>query len=163
MSNVELGAAIGADPTRAAMPPAATAPQQATAAHPDSVTASSPATSFSHLDSVPHSQPSTADSNSTAAPTATIDPNVPSSASAPTALPTNATTHPAEQREAIKKEHPAVIGREVEKTKAAEREVKGEPAGGTVVKGIEDDRLYAMLRRFDQVSTARPSDAIIPS
>ena len=106
------------------------------------------------LDSVSHAHPSTAtgDSTSTAPPTSTIDPNVPSSQSAPTALPTNAATHPEEQKEAIKHEHPAVIGREVEKTKAAEREIKGEPAEGTVVKGLEDDRLYAMLRRFDAVS-----------
>lgn len=86
------------------------------------------------------------------APTATMDPNVPSSKSAPTALPTNANTHPEDQKEAIKNEHPEVVHREVEKTKAAEREIKGEKPLGTVVRGVEDDRLYAMLRRFDQVS-----------
>jgi hypothetical protein len=85
------------------------------------------------------------------APTASIDPNIPSSESAPTALPTNANTHPDEQKEAIKHEHPEVIKREVEKTKAAEREIKGEPALGTIVRGIEDDRLNAMLRMFDTV------------
>ena len=89
------------------------------------------------------------------APTASIDPNIPSSESAPTALPTNPNTHPEEQKEAIKHEHPAVIGREVEKTKAAEREVKGEAPLGTIVRGIEDDRLYAMLRMFDTVSPLR--------
>lgn len=87
-----------------------------------------------------------------AAPTASIDPNKPSSDSAPTALPTNPNTHPGEQKEAIKNEHPQVVKREVEKTKAAERELKGERPLGTVVRGIEDDRLYAMLRRFDTVN-----------
>jgi hypothetical protein len=66
-------------------------------------------------------------------------------------LPTNPNTHPKEQQEAIKDEHPAVVDREKEKTKAAEREIKGERPEGTVVKGIEDDRLYSMLRRFDEV------------
>ncbi|WVW83609.1 hypothetical protein I302_105630 [Kwoniella bestiolae CBS 10118] len=83
------------------------------------------------------------------APTASIDPFKPSSESAPTALPTNAATHPEEQKEAIQNEHPAVVHREVEKTKAEARELKGEKPKGTVVAGIEDDRLYAMLRRFD--------------
>jgi hypothetical protein len=90
------------------------------------------------------------------APTASIDPNIPSSESAPTALPTNPNTNPAEQKEAMKNEHPAVIKREVEKTKAAEREVKGEKPLGTVVRGVEDDRLYAMLRMFDTVSPFSP-------
>lgn len=85
-------------------------------------------------------------------PTSTIDPNVPSSESAPTALPTNPATHPREQQQAIKDEHPAVVAREVEKTKAAAREVKGEKPKGTVVSGLEDDRLWQMLRRFDVVS-----------
>jgi hypothetical protein len=85
------------------------------------------------------------------APTASIDPNIPSSESAPTALPTNPNTHPEEQKEALRHEHPAVVKREVEKTKAAEREVKGEKPLGTVVRGVEDDRLYAMLRMFDTV------------
>nr|ODN82538.1 hypothetical protein L203_05347 [Cryptococcus depauperatus CBS 7841] len=85
-------------------------------------------------------------------PTATIDPNKPSWESAPTALPTNPTTHPAEQKEAVKNEHPAVVRREVEKTKAEERDLKGENPLGTVVHGLEDDRLWAMLRRFDVAS-----------
>lgn len=91
------------------------------------------------------------------APTASIDPNIPSSESAPTALPTNPNTHPEEQKEAMKNEHPAVIKREVEKTKAAEREIKGEKPLGTVVRGVEDDRLYAMLRMFDTVCPHFPS------
>ena len=85
-------------------------------------------------------------------PTATIDPNIPSSESAPTALPTNPATNPRQQQEALKHESPKVVARQVEKTKAAEREVKGEKPKGTIVHGLEDDRLYAMLRRFDTVS-----------
>lgn len=64
-------------------------------------------------------------------------------------MPTNPATHPEEQKEAIKEEHPQVIKREVEKTKAEERDLKGEKPQGTVVAGLEDDRLWAMLRRFD--------------
>ncbi|KIR55879.1 hypothetical protein I315_01761 [Cryptococcus gattii Ru294] len=85
----------------------------------------------------------------TQAPTASIDPNKPSVESAPTALPTNPATHPEEQKEAVEEEHPQVVKREVEKTKAEERDLKGEKPQGTVVAGIEDDRLWAMLRRFD--------------
>ncbi|CAD6577000.1 MAG: hypothetical protein TREMPRED_001836 [Tremellales sp. Tagirdzhanova-0007] len=81
--------------------------------------------------------------------TATIDPNVPSSGSKPTALPTDPSTHPEEMRQGIEEEHPAVVSREFEKTRAEERELKGERPEGTVVAGLEDDRLYAMLRRFD--------------
>lgn len=103
------------------------------------------------IEATAQTAPSTAEHPYDAAPTSTIDPNVPSSESAPTALPTNPNTHPKEQQEAIKHEHPEVVGREKEKTKAAEREVKGEKPEGTVVKGIEDDRLYSMLRRFDEV------------
>jgi hypothetical protein len=89
---------------------------------------------------------------SNGAPTSSIDPNTPSDQSAPTALPTNPTTHPDEQRRAMQNEHPAVVAREIEKTKAEEREIKGERPLGTVVSGIEDDRLWQMLRRFDVVS-----------
>jgi hypothetical protein len=95
------------------------------------------------------------------APTASIDPNIPSSESAPTALPTNPNTHPAEQKEAIKNEHPEALKREVEKTKAAEREIKGEKPLGTIVRGIEDDRLYAMLRMFDTVSPLRSRSPVL--
>jgi hypothetical protein len=83
--------------------------------------------------------------------TSTIDPNVPSHESAPTALPTGPATHPVEQQQALKDEHPHVVGREIEKTKAEARELKGEKPVGTLVVGLEDDRLYAMMRRFDTV------------
>ena len=101
-----------------------------------------------HPSTVSHSLEPTAAKQ---APTASIDPDIPSSESAPTAIPTNPNTDPKEQKEAMKNEHPAVIKREMEKTKAAEREIKGEEPLGTVVRGIEDDRLYAMLRMFDTV------------
>ncbi|WWC89593.1 uncharacterized protein L201_004518 [Kwoniella dendrophila CBS 6074] len=93
--------------------------------------------------------PTSKGSTSEQAPTASIDPHKPSSESAPTALPTNPATHPEEQKKAIQNEHPEVIHREVEKTKAEARELKGEKPKGTVVHGLEDDRLWAMLRRFD--------------
>lgn len=102
-----------------------------------------PATPMDH--DVPYSNPSTGPA------TSTMDPNVPSSESAPTALPTNPSTHPGEQAQAVRDEHPAVVTREVEKTKAEEREIKGEKPEGTVVAGLEDDRLWTMLRRFDGV------------
>ena len=113
-----------------------------------------PSTESHHLDPTAPKQ----------APTASIDPDIPSSESAPTALPSNPNTHPEEQKEAIKHEHPEVVKREVEKTKAAEREVKGEAPLGTVVRGVEDDRLYAMLRMFDTVrylSALRVSDLVL--
>jgi hypothetical protein len=108
-----------------------------------------------HPSTISHSSDPTAIKQ---APTASIDPDIPSSESAPTALPTNPNTNPEQQKEAMKDEHPEVIKREVEKTKAAEREVKGEKPLGTVVRGIEDDRLYAMLRMFDTVRPCPRAD-----
>lgn len=59
-------------------------------------------------------------------PSSAMDPDIPLSPSRPTELPANPATSPAEQKAAIRNEHPAVVGREVEKTKAEEREIKGE-------------------------------------
>ena len=42
---------------------------------------------------------------------------------------------------------------ETEKKKAERREVEGKQPIGTVVPGLEDDTVWAMLRRFDKVST----------
>ena len=97
------------------------------------------------------SDPSQAPAAKAQSATATMDPNIPSSESAPTALPTNPATHPDDQKQAVKDEHPAVVAREVEKTKGEEREFKGEKPEGTIVAGLEDDRLFTMLRRFDRV------------
>ncbi|WRT66094.1 uncharacterized protein IL334_003047 [Kwoniella shivajii] len=108
-----------------------------------------PSTETHHLDPSRGTTASAAHAGQAQAPTASIDPFKPSSESAPTALPTNATTHPEEQKRAMQNEHPAVVHREVEKTKAETRELKGEKPQGTVVSGLEDDRLWAMLRRFD--------------
>lgn len=62
-------------------------------------------------------------------------------------------------REALPAVHPDVVhpvsaeerDREVEKVKAGRRELMGHAPQGTVVMGLEDDRLWAMLRRFDRV------------
>lgn len=131
-------------PVHAAVPPV----HNGLTTHDDAATA--PITDDPHPSTASHPADPTARAQ---APTATMDPNKPSSESAPTALPTNPTTNPKEQKEAIKNEHPEVVKREVEKTKAAEREIKGEKPKGTIVMGLEDDRLYAMLRMFDRVST----------
>ncbi|CED85520.1 Protein of unknown function DUF3292 [Phaffia rhodozyma] len=40
--------------------------------------------------------------------------------------------------------------RELEKVKAAKRELEGHSPQGTVVMGLEDDQLWSMLRRFDR-------------
>jgi hypothetical protein len=135
-------------------------PRRATSS--TAATTSQPAATVDHPSTAPAVEGPTAEQvhPSAQAPTASMDPNKPSSESAPTALPTNPATHPAEQKRAAEKEHPKVIKREVEKTKAAEREIKGESPLGTVVTGLEDDRLWTMLRRFDvvrAVSTTRPS------
>ncbi|ODN79884.1 hypothetical protein L202_03778 [Cryptococcus amylolentus CBS 6039] len=106
-------------------------------------TASFPGAPSTDIPTAPGEQPTASH------PTASTDPHKPSSESAPTALPTNPATSPEEQKHAIKEEHPQVVKREVEKTKAEAREIKGEPAQGTIVHGVEDDRLWAMLRRFD--------------
>jgi hypothetical protein len=132
-------------------PPPPAVPSSLTTSPPSAVQYRAEPISDAHA--LPPSHPSTADNSGGTRPvTSTIDPNVPSALSGPTALPTNPSTHPAEQRAAIQREKPEVVAREVEKTKGEEREIKGEPVGGTVVKGVEDDRLFAMLRRFDNVS-----------
>ncbi|KAK4686220.1 hypothetical protein P7C73_g3921, partial [Tremellales sp. Uapishka_1] len=141
-------------------------------AQPIVVETSSPAvTDLQHADQVSTTLPSTATDVDTKthasdkAPTATMDPFVPSSESAPTALPTNPTTHPSELKQALKEEDPAVVKREVEKTKAEERDLKGEKPLGTLVSGLEDDRLFAMLRRFDEQIThvLHPATHLPPS
>lgn len=75
-----------------------------------------------------------------------------SAGSVPVIAPSEPSTVLAERLAAVKNDDPVIAARQVEKVRAAEREIKGRPVGGTIVKGIEDDRLYAMLRRFDVVS-----------
>ncbi|KAK4684455.1 hypothetical protein P7C73_g5722, partial [Tremellales sp. Uapishka_1] len=167
LSSHGLGAPIGygALPAGASQPVVAAHPAQVVVAQAQPVAQVAPRqvivdkSTFFQPDQVPDSVPSTATDaeskthHSHKAPTSTMDPNVPTSESAPTALPTNPTTHPEEQRQALKDEKPSVVAREVEKTKAEEREIKGEAPEGTIVHGLEDDRLYAMLRRFDSQIT----------
>lgn len=65
-------------------------------------------------------------------------------------LPTGASIHPEVQAQALAREDPEKIGREVEKAEADRREVRGEEPKGTIVEGYEDDQLFTLLRRFDQ-------------
>lgn len=68
------------------------------------------------------------------------------------ALPTAPAVDPKQQAEQLRAEPRHVVHREVEKAKAGRRDILGAEPGGTLVEGIEDDRLFAMLRRFDLVS-----------
>ena len=94
-----------------------------------------------------HGQQATAPGAPASAPVA----SEPSFNAQTTALPTNPATHPKEAKAVARDTHPSVVAREVEKTKAERMEIKGEKQQGTVVAGLEDDRLWAMLRRFDVV------------
>lgn len=73
------------------------------------------------------------------------------------ALPTAPNVHPQAQAarlESAAQEDPGLVAAEVEKAKAGRRDVQGREEKGTVVQGIEDDRLWALLRKFDEVSPA---------
>lgn len=73
------------------------------------------------------------------------------------ALPTAPNVHPEVQEreiEEVGKRDPGLVAAQVEKTRADRRQLKGKEEGGTVVQGIEDDKLWALLRRFDTVSRA---------
>lgn len=74
------------------------------------------------------------------------------------ALPTAPAVNPDQQAAHLHKEPEHVIGREVEKAKADRRDVMGVKPQGRIVEGIEDDRLFAMLRRFDIVSVLHLED-----
>lgn len=50
-----------------------------------------------------------------------------------------------------KGEKDKLVDVELEKSKAENRHLKGEDPKGRIVKGIEDDQLWAMMRRFDKV------------
>lgn len=71
------------------------------------------------------------------------------------ALPTAPGVHPAKQQEAIDDGHASseTIAREVEKAKADKREMQGKLPKGTIVEGMEDDKLFMLLRKFDQQVT----------
>lgn len=67
-------------------------------------------------------------------------------------LPLGADVHPTHQAAAVHSEEAPDLARaQVRKVEGAERELRGEGEKGTVVPGVEDDRLWAMRRRFDQV------------
>lgn len=66
-------------------------------------------------------------------------------------LPIGSDVHPAAQARHLEEAPTKVVATEVEKVKAADRALRGEVQKGTVVYGLEDDRLWAMLRRFNIV------------
>ncbi|KAJ9095207.1 hypothetical protein QFC19_007662 [Naganishia cerealis] len=68
------------------------------------------------------------------------------------ALPTAPTVHPeaqARELDNVGQRDPGLVAAQVEKSKGDKRDVLGKEPKGTVVQGIEDDRLWALLRRFD--------------
>lgn len=66
-------------------------------------------------------------------------------------LPVGDGVHPVHQAEAVQDAPDQLVDAQVEKVKGAEREAKGHEEQGTVVPGMEDDKLWAMRRRFDAV------------
>jgi hypothetical protein len=100
---------------------------------------------------VPNSQDQTGRAESTSVVPATEAHTAPDHA-----LPTAPNVHPQAQAarlESAARDDPGLIAAEVEKAKAGRREVQGKEEKGTVVQGIEDDRLWALLRKFDEVSS----------
>ena len=69
-------------------------------------------------------------------------------------LPLGSDVHPVHQAAALEHAPDHVVNAQVEKHKADKRELYGLEPQGTIVPGLEDDKLWAMLRRFDNV---RPS------
>lgn len=66
-------------------------------------------------------------------------------------LPLGNNTSASEYAAAIEETPDHILPAEEEKTKAGERELRGEEEKGTVVPGIEDDQLWAHQRAFDKV------------
>ncbi|KAK4701207.1 hypothetical protein P7C70_g5032, partial [Phenoliferia sp. Uapishka_3] len=64
-------------------------------------------------------------------------------------LPLGSEQNPEKQAQKLAEAPREQVAALVEKTKGDEREEKGEDAEGTVVEGIEDDKLWAMMRRFN--------------
>ncbi|BGO90559.1 hypothetical protein NBRC10512_005278 [Rhodotorula toruloides] len=94
------------------------------------------------------------------APPATSKPIVPSAEShlaehpatstdAEHVLPLGSDVHPVHQAAALAEAPDHLVNAQVEKHKADRREVFGEEPQGTIVPGLEDDKLWAMIRRFD--------------
>ncbi|GAA5906885.1 hypothetical protein JCM6882_006856 [Rhodosporidiobolus microsporus] len=64
-------------------------------------------------------------------------------------LPLGHDVHPVHQAAALQDAPDHLVNAQVEKQKADKREVRGEEPKGTIVPGLEDDKLWAMIRRFD--------------
>ncbi|GAA6005101.1 hypothetical protein JCM10207_008509 [Rhodosporidiobolus poonsookiae] len=64
-------------------------------------------------------------------------------------LPLGHDVHPVHQAAALEDAPDHLVNAQVEKQKADKREIHGEEPGGTIVPGLEDDKLWAMIRRFD--------------
>ena len=78
-------------------------------------------------------------------------------------LPVGQDVHPAEQAAAVDAAPAHLVNAQVKKLQGAERELKGEPEQGHLVPGMEDDKLFAMMRRFNQVSWPTATDQKLPS
>ncbi|GAA5988760.1 hypothetical protein JCM11641_006530 [Rhodosporidiobolus odoratus] len=64
-------------------------------------------------------------------------------------LPLGHDVHPVHQAAALQDAPDHLVNAQVEKHKADKREIYGEEPQGTIVPGLEDDKLWAMIRRFD--------------
>lgn len=67
-------------------------------------------------------------------------------------LPLGSDIHPVHQAAALGDAPDHLVNAQVEKQKADKRELLGKEPKGTIVPGMEDDKLWAMIRRFDVVS-----------
>ncbi|GAA5986387.1 hypothetical protein JCM10908_003732 [Rhodotorula pacifica] len=64
-------------------------------------------------------------------------------------LPLGQQVHPVHQAAALQDAPDSLVNAQIEKQKADKRELYGEAPKGTIVPGLEDDKLWTMLRRFD--------------
>lgn len=71
-------------------------------------------------------------------------------------LPTELSTAPAPQVDSKRADN-QTLAAETEKARAQNRELAGVEPEGTIVAGMEDDQLWALLRRFDMVSSLLPT------
>ena len=77
-------------------------------------------------------------------------------------LPLGQQVHPVHQAAALQDAPDSLVNAQVEKQKADKRELYGEAPKGTIVPGMEDDKLWTMLRRFDAVCLGplEPAEAV---
>ena len=66
-------------------------------------------------------------------------------------LPLGADAHPEAQEKRLAEAPDHKVDAQIEKVKGDEREEQGEDAEGTIVDGLEDDKLWALIRRFNVV------------